>query len=397
MGVAALGPVRPGLSAAVQPIPEPHFPSRLYQFVWRNWELANLDRMALVARTGPDVLARLGASMGLPPKPRLTSGQLRRIYITVIRQNWHLLPLEQITELLGWTREKMAFTLKEDDFLDVKLGPKPACDSVTYAAPNAAEKRRAAEIRKLLQATLGPELTAAGEPAFEFVARLSRLDGPPAVARKGAALDPRYLYSFFALYGDPLIEPEIDPFPDGYLDKLARVGINGVWMQCVLNTMAPSRQFPEFGQGSPQRLANLNRLVARAARFGMKVYLYINEPRAMPPAFFARHPEIKGAESGGLYAMCTTPPPVREWISDSLAHVFGAVPDLGGVFSITMSENMTNCYSHFNAGTCPRCSKRRDWQVVGEVVEAIPDKWQSIFHGSLPPRLRSSTAHLQMG
>ena len=26
-----------------EPIPEPHFPSRLYLFVWRNWELANAE------------------------------------------------------------------------------------------------------------------------------------------------------------------------------------------------------------------------------------------------------------------------------------------------------------------------------------------------------------------
>ena len=29
-----------------EPIPEPHFPDRLHLFVWRNWELANTDRMA---------------------------------------------------------------------------------------------------------------------------------------------------------------------------------------------------------------------------------------------------------------------------------------------------------------------------------------------------------------
>ena len=34
-----------------EPIPEPQFPSRLYLFVWRNWELANSDRMAQVIRT----------------------------------------------------------------------------------------------------------------------------------------------------------------------------------------------------------------------------------------------------------------------------------------------------------------------------------------------------------
>ena len=128
---AALGPVR--ISHAADSTLESHFPHRLYQFVWRNWELANLDRMSRVAHAPPQALRDLGASMGLPPKPRLTPDQLRRIYITVIRQNWRLLPLEQITELLGWPREKLEFTLKEDDFLDVKLGPKPACAPVTWS------------------------------------------------------------------------------------------------------------------------------------------------------------------------------------------------------------------------------------------------------------------------
>ncbi|HWB95998.1 MAG TPA: hypothetical protein VG672_04835, partial [Bryobacteraceae bacterium] len=453
---------------------EPQFPQRQFLFLWRNWELANLDRMALVLRTKPEILRGLGRSMGLPPKPELSSEQLRRIYITVIRQNWHVLPLEQITELLGWTPEKLAFTLKEDDFLDVKLGPKPACDPVVYSEPTAEDKRRLAEIRKLVESAMGKTLAQPGEPAFTFVSRLSQLeppvrsvtarpgsgqldlthyrlestaDVPPALAEtlrrhmrslraseggtarlrlrldsslepatfvfdpqsdgaelaagsadalfqsvrwfqdatdfaggpflpaqrveRKVALDPRYLYSFFALYGDPLLETDIDPFPDGYLDKLGRVGLNGVWMQCVLNNMAPSKSFPEFGRGSEQRLANLNRLVERAARQGLKIYLYLNEPRSMPAAFFESHPEIRGAESRGVYAMCTTPALVRDWISDSLAHIFQQVPGLGGVFSITMSENLTNCFSHFHPESCPRCSQRKSWEVVGEVLEAF--------------------------
>src|SRR5262245_59838200 len=87
---------------AATPLEERHFPSRLYQFVWRNWELANLDSMARVVGSTPQRLADLGRSMGLPEKPRLSPDQLRRIYITVIRQNWHLLPNDQLIELLGW-------------------------------------------------------------------------------------------------------------------------------------------------------------------------------------------------------------------------------------------------------------------------------------------------------
>jgi hypothetical protein len=97
------------------PIAEPHFPSQLYLFVWRNWELTNADRMAKVIRTSPGTVLQLGSSMGLPEKRQLTDDQLARIYITVIRQNWHVLPEDQIVELLGWTRERFEFTLKEDD------------------------------------------------------------------------------------------------------------------------------------------------------------------------------------------------------------------------------------------------------------------------------------------
>ncbi len=46
--------------------------------------------------------------------------------------------------------------------------------------------------------------------------------------RSQTMLHPRYVYSYFALYGDPLMEEQVDPFPDGFLDRLARVGVNGV-------------------------------------------------------------------------------------------------------------------------------------------------------------------------
>ena len=65
IAVAALGPAR--ISHAAYSTLESCFPNRLYQFVWRNWELANLDRMSRVAHAPPQALRDLGASMGLPP------------------------------------------------------------------------------------------------------------------------------------------------------------------------------------------------------------------------------------------------------------------------------------------------------------------------------------------
>ena len=108
--------------ASPKPIPEPHFPDRLHLFVWRNWELANTDRLAQVLETTNEKVLEIGTLMGLPKKIELSDDQLHRIYITVIRQNWHILPEDQLIELLGWTREHFEYVLREDDFLWIKLG-----------------------------------------------------------------------------------------------------------------------------------------------------------------------------------------------------------------------------------------------------------------------------------
>lgn len=365
---------------AARAIPEPHFPSRIHQFVWRTWELANTDRIAAVLNAAErDVLA-VGASMGLPRKRRLSPDQLRRIYITVIRQNWHLLPDDQMVALLGWTRDKYAFTLKEDDFLDVKLGPKPVCEPVVWRAFTKQEREAANRMREIVRETMGKLIDEPGEDLCAFLKQ--PMPPPRATSKKREARwSPRILYSYFALYGDPLLEPDADPFPEAYLAQLAEVGISGVWMQAVLNTLAPSKAFPEFGVGSETRLRNLRLFSDRLAKHGLKLYLYLNEPRAMPDAFFQKYPQTRGAKFQNLWSMCTSAPVVREWITDSLEHVMRAAPDLGGFLSITMSENHTNCFSHGGAwGTgapkvsdCPRCSKRTGWETIAELITTYRD------------------------
>ena len=34
--------------SARQPVPSPHFPDRLHAYVWRNWQLVPLQRLAQV-------------------------------------------------------------------------------------------------------------------------------------------------------------------------------------------------------------------------------------------------------------------------------------------------------------------------------------------------------------
>lgn len=357
------------------PIPEPHFPDRVHLFIWRNWELANTDRLAAVLGTTPENVLQAGASMGLPEKRALTEDQLRRIYITVIRQNWHVLPDAQIMQLLGWNPKEYEYHLKEDDFLWAKLGMlKPRCPKLNYAAPSPQAKRRAAEIKRLVEETFGSSIHNAGEPPFAFIEQLSRPQASAPAAHGQARLNPRYVYSYFALYGDPLLNSDIDPFPDGFLERLAEAGMSGVWLQAVLRSLAPSSAFPEFGAGWETRIRNLNKLIERADKYGVKIYFYLNEPRSMPPAFFAAHPGIKGTHDPGrtdFFSMCTSTLEVREWLAGALGHLFSAAPGLGGIFCITASENLTNCYSHGHPEFCPRCSKRNGSEVIAEVIETL--------------------------
>jgi hypothetical protein len=73
------------VGSAPEPLPCPHFPSRLHAFVWRNWQLIPAKRMAEVVGAKTSEILQLGAQMGLQKPPRITVDQQRRSYITVIR------------------------------------------------------------------------------------------------------------------------------------------------------------------------------------------------------------------------------------------------------------------------------------------------------------------------
>ncbi len=356
-----------------------YFPDRAHAFIWRNWPIVEASRLAEVLETTPDNVKAMAESMGLPPQEPIAPQDRSRITITIIRRNWHLLPYEQLLTLLDMSAEELALTLREDDFLYVKLGSlKPQCKALNYAEPDEAVKARCSEIKKIVKETFGKELEKPSEPRFEFVRRLSQVNTNPSAplhsGKKKSRFSPRYIYSYFALYGDPLMNPELDPYPEGLLQKLSELGVDGVWMHTVLRQLAPSSQFPEFGEGHETRLKNLRKFAERAQRYGIGIYLYMNEPRAMRDDFFAKNAarkDMQGVREGEFSAMCTSSPQVRAWIEESLAYVFEQVPGLAGVFTITGSENLTNCASHGRQGDCPHCQSRNPAEIIAEVNATI--------------------------
>jgi hypothetical protein len=97
----------------------------------------------------------------------------------------------------------------------------------------------------------------------------------------------------------------------------------------------------------------------------------------MPERFFDQHPEWKGEKdvSGEMYCLCTSHPPVLEYVRHATAELFRQVPELAGVFTISMSENATNCHSKGGdrPRACPRCNGRPTEEIVAEVNRAIEE------------------------
>ncbi len=363
----------------------PHFPSLMQAVVWRNWEIVPVERLAAVLETTQENVLGLARDMGLRVPPQVEPQWLSRGYVTIIRDNWHLLPYDQLLDLLGWTEAKLDYTLREDDFLWIKLGRlKPDGPRVVYRPLTDDERQRTLELRATVERAFPTLQQADPERPFGFLKAMEK----PGAHRPRAASDRppkpdfglRMIYSYSAIYGDPLMTPELDPFPDGLLSELSANGVNGVWLQGVLYTLFPWEAAPEHCAGWETRIRNLRALAQRAARHGVGVYLYLNEPRGMPLSFYEKNPGYKGVTFPdlGVASMCTSRPAVLEYLRKSTAWVFQQVPELAGVFTITMSENPTNCHSHGAAKECPLCARRPAADVVAEVNRAIAEGVHSV-------------------
>ena len=346
-----------------------YFPTRWQAVVWRNWGYVPVERIAEALDTSCEKIREAADVLGLNPDEPVNEAWGKRGFLTTIRENWHLCTYEQILILLNISDEELAFILKEDDFMWIKLGSlKPMVDAPKYAALTDVELQQTRQIAELLKDRF-PAGYGKQDNAFAFV---EDFHVPVSEAEVGKASNKtenlRMIYPYFALCGDALIDESIDPFPERILKEYADAGINGIWMHMVLYQLVEFPFEPSLSKGWEKRIDSLRKLVARAKKYGIGIYPYLNEPRAMSDAFFQKYPELRGESEGDYYAMCTSTIEVQNYLYQSVRKLFEMVPDLAGFFTITMSENLTNCYSRLSGEmTCPRCKNRNPWEVVAEV------------------------------
>jgi hypothetical protein len=179
-------------------------------------------------------------------------------------------------------------------------------------------------------------------------------------------------------YRDELID-DFDYFPDAYLSRLARDGVNGLWLVGYFNEICKSKIIPEYGKDSDIRLEKLRGIVKKCARYGIKIYIFCMEPcgfgERIPIDILNAHPELKGNYGGDVHNFCTSSETGRAYLDESTYYLFSQVPGLGGLINLCVGERATNCCSGYiingYENHCPRCSKRKPAEVVGEVLAVM--------------------------
>ena len=347
-----------------------YFPTVWQAVLFRCWGMVPHDRLARILKTDEATLEREAERMGLDAGSIPDPEWLKRGYLTIIRETWHLLSFGQMVECLGISEEYLAFLLKEEDFLWHKLGHmKPRTGETVYAPLNPEQIRATERMREVVRAVFPEGIR---DNAFRFVGEFTRPLSDEERRDAQQAIIPgdglHTVYSYFALYGDPLSDPSLDPFPEALLAEYAKMGVKGVWLQGVLYQLVEFPFDPELSAGWEKRIASLNHLIQRAKQYDIGVYLYLNEPRSMNAKFYEKYPHLKGTKEDDFYAMCTSQPEVKRYLEDGVYRLFASVPDLAGFFTISMSENLTNCISRIPDGpVCPRCAARIPEEIVAEV------------------------------
>lgn len=215
--------------------------------------------------------------------------------------------------------------------------------------------------------------------------------------RKKAAIKSRISRCFFSPTNRPPrnqveLDDDVDYYPDGYLNRLAHDGINGIWIYSDFDALIRSSYITEFGYGSEQRLEKLNRTIQKCARYGIEVYLFLIEPLYLSHSsivkkhgkLLEKYPQVHGnvysdkytKELGGV-AFCTYTEFGKRYCIDAVERLFLLVPDLAGLICITQGERITSCSTVPDdqemewTNTCPHCSKYSRAEILAQKTDVL--------------------------
>ncbi len=332
------------------------FPEQWQTVIFLNYGYTSVDKIAAILCCDEEIVRKEAERMGLQNVVYNGIWETKG-YITLIRNNWYLLPYSQLLTLLGMTEAKLDYILQNDDFLSVKLGGfKPECEEVRYSPLSEKQKE---ETQFIADTVCRYHKKTAVSP-FDFFRDKTSLK------EKIASGNRRIVHGYLSPCGDVFSVNSETYLPDALLAEYARQGVNGIWLHGVLSALSPYPFDETLCMGYEQRRAEMKRLISRCERYGIKLYLYFNEPRALPESKSGKYADLLGRRENGYAALCFEKEEVSTYLYEAVKDLLQDVKDLGGIITITMSENLTHC--NYRPGTnCPICKNIPPQRSAAEV------------------------------
>ena len=175
---------------------------------------------------------------------------------------------------------------------------------------------------------------------------------------------------------------DIDYYPEEYLSRLAHEGVNGLWLTITFREICDT-SIRKAVPDAARRIAKLRATVERCRRYGIKTWVFCIEPSYWSKA--AGNPVPPGCEDlvGPGYpiedagidinSFCINSEKAKKYLYECTYSLFSAVPNLGGMISISHGERITSCLSRIScfddSGTIP--CPRRCGKSIGDILSEV--------------------------
>ncbi len=326
-------------------------PTKWQTVILRNYGLVKTTNIAKVLNCTPRRIEIEATRLGIE-YIQYNNLWREKSYLTIIRNNWNLLNYEQLLILLEMSEEELSYNLNNNDFLGVKLGNfKSEEESIYYKKLNKEETKETHKIKKIIRKHFIDNYVSPF--SFRYLQK----------ERKTYDNHDRIIYPYSLEYGDTLMKTSAI-VSEEELKAYSSCGVNGLWIGATLRDFCYYPFSKKIDRKYLKRRQNLNKFIDTTKKYGLKVYLYLNEPRGISvEELNAKYNHLKGRTEGDTVALCIANKEVRDYLYNATKELVKNVPSLEGIITITSSENLTHC-KHIPGSDCKTCQQYRPYELA---------------------------------
>ena len=326
-------------------------PTKWQTVILRNYGLVKVENIAKVLRCTSKRIEIEAKGLGID-KIQYNSLWREKSYLTIIRNNWNLLNYEQLLVLLEMSEEELSYNLDNNDFLGVKLGNfKPENESIYYKKLNKEELKETNKIKRIIKKYFIENYAS----PFSFKYNVKE--------NKAYDKHDRIIYPYSLEYGDVFIKTS-EIVSKEELKAYSSNGVNGLWIGITLRDFCYYPFSKRIDKKYQIRRQNLIKFIETANTYGLKAYLYLNEPRGINiEELDTKYNRLKGRTEGTTTALCIANKEVQDYLYNATKELVTNVPNIEGIITITSSENLTHC-KHIPNSDCKACQQYRPYELA---------------------------------